>query len=214
MEVTGINFSPPATLTIRYNPESLPENSLLPGIANYTDEKGLVRLPPPNDTTVEIGQAQALISHASLFVVVAEVLPPPPPLPARFVVSNLIVTPQKAQLGETVTITFTVTNEGATAGSTELYLIIDGVVRVVKEVTLGANSSETLTFEISNLAQGTHQVKIAGLAEQFKVVRVVTPPGESGVNWLAIDLSVAAALIAGALVLYFLTRRSRRIVSN
>lgn len=210
MEVTGINFEPPARLTIRYDPQSLPENTFLPFIANYTDEQGLVRLQPPSDSTVEIGRVEALISHASLFVVVAEVLPPPPPLPAKFEASNLTINPRQAQLGQPVTISLTVTNEGAIEGSFELHLIIDGIVRVVREITLAGNSSETLTFEVSNLAVGKHQVKIAGLTEQFRVIMTTAPPGEERVNWLVIDVSVGVALVVGALVLYFLTRRSRR----
>jgi len=210
MEVTGINFEPPARLTIRYDPQSLPENTFLPFIANYTDEQGLVRLQPPPGSTVEVGRVEALISHASLFVVVAEVLPPPPPLPAKFEAGNLTINPRQAQLGQPVTISLTVTNEGAVEGSFELHLIIDGIVRVVRDITLAGNSSETLTFEVSNLAVGKHQVKIAGLTEQFRVIMTTAPPGEERVNWLVIDVSVGVALVVGALVLYFFTRRSRR----
>jgi len=211
MEVTPINFDPSARLTIRYDPQNLPENTFLPFIANYTDEQGLIRLQPPPDSTDEIGKAKALISHASLFVVAAEVLPPPPPLPARFEVSNLTINPKQAQLGQPVTVSVTIINEGATEGSFELHLIIDGIVRMVKEVTLAGKSSETLTFEVSNLAAGKHQVKIAGLTENFKIVRITIPPEESRVNWLLLDVSVGAAIVIGALVLYLTTRRSRQV---
>ena len=214
MEVTQINFEPYARLTIRYYPQNLPENIFLPFIANYTDEQGLVRLQPPPDATVEVGAAKALINHASLFVVVAEVAPPPPPLPAKFEASNLTINPQEAQLGQPITVSLTVTNEGETEGSFELHLIIDGIVQMVKEITISGNSSETLTFEVSNLTAGKHQVKIAGLTEQFKVVMTPTPPGEDRVNWLVIDVSVGAALVIGALVLYFVTRRLRQARSS
>jgi len=211
MEVTPINFDPPARLTIKYDPQNLPENTFLPFIANYTDEQGLIRLQPPPDSTDEIGKAKALISHASLFVVAAEVLPPPPPLPARFEASNLTINPEQAQLGQPVTVSVTIINEGATEGSFELHLIIDGIVRMVKEITLAGNSSETLTFEVSNLAVGKHQVKIAGLTENFKIVRITIPPEESRVNWLLLDVSVGAAIVIGALVLYLTTRRSHQV---
>ena len=214
MEVTQINFEPSVRLTIRYDPQNLPENIFLPFIANYTDEQGLVRLQPPPDSTVEIGEAEALINHASLFVVVAEVPPPPPPLPAKFEASNLTVNPRQAQLGQPVNISLTITNEGAIEGNFELHLIIDGIVRVVREITILGKSSETLTFEVSNLAVGKHQVRVAGLTEQFRVVMAATPPGEAGVDWIVIDTSVAAAFIIGALVLYFITRRARQARSN
>jgi len=211
MEATRINFNPFAILTIRYDPRDLPENAFLLFIATYTDDGDLVRLQLPPDSTVGIGEAKALIYHASLFVVATEVAPPPPPLPARFEAGDLTINPQQAQLGQPVTISLTITNEGAIEGSHELHLIIDGIVRMVTEVTLAGNSSETLTFEISNLAVGKHQVKIAGLTEQFRVAMTTTPLTEGGVNWLLIDMSVGVVLVIGAIVLYFITRRSRKV---
>lgn len=210
MGATGIDFYPPARLTIRYDRRNLPENAFLPFVANYTDEQGLVRLQPSPDSLVEIGKAKALVSHASLFVVAVEVAPPPPPLPARFEASDLIISPKRAHTGEPVTISLTITNEGATAGTYELHLIIDGIVRAIEEVTLTGNSSETLTFEVSNLAAGSHQVKVAGLTGRFEVTMVSVLPVEAGVNWLVLDTSVGAVLFIGLLVLYLVVRRSRR----
>ena len=207
--ITRINFTPSATLTMKYDLKSLSENTSLPFIANYIEEQGLVPLQTPPDVAVAIGEVKALISHASLFVVVAQVLPPPPPLPARFELSDLTINPQQVQAGEIVTISLTVTNEGATTGSTELYLIIDGIVRIVKSVTLDAKNSETLTFEVPNLAVGNHQVKIAGLSERFTVERVDTPPVGERVDWLLIDIIVGGVLVSGALVLYMIMRRKR-----
>jgi hypothetical protein len=209
MEITEINLEPPATLTISYDPQDLPENAFLPFVANYTDEHGLVRLQPPPGSLDEIGQAKALISHASLFVVAVELAPPPPPLPARFAASDLSINPQQVNTGQAVTISLTITNEGATAGTYELHLIIDGIVRAIEEVTLSGQSNETLTFKVSNLAAGTHKVKAAGLSGEFRVVKIEVLPEESGVNWLIIDTSVSATLIIGALALYLITRRLR-----
>ena len=163
---------------------------------------------------VEIGKAKAEISHASLFAVGAELAPRPPPLPARFEASNLIIRSGQTQPDQPIIISLTITNEGATAGSLELHLIIDGIVRMVKEISLAGSSSETLTFEVSNLAVGKHRVKIAGLTEQFSIAGTTTPPGESKVNWLLLDVSVGAALVVGALVLYLITRRSRQTESS
>jgi len=210
MESTRIDFEPPARLTIRYDLQDLPENALMPFVVNYTDEQGLVRLRPAPDSLVEIGKAKALVSHASLFAVAVVVLPPPTPLPARFEASNLTINPRQAQPGQAVTISLTITNEGATAGSLELHLIVDGIVRAVEEVTLTEKSSETLTFEVSNLAVGSHQVKIAGLTGRFSVVSIAVLPVEAGVNWFLLDVSVGAALVVGILILYFSVLRSRR----
>ncbi len=210
MEAVPVVFEPPASLTIRYDPWNLPENSFLPFVATYTDEQGFARLDLPPDSLVETGRAKALVSDETLFVVAAELAPPPPPLPARFEATSLIIDPLESFVGETVTISITIANEGATGGSLELHLIIDGIVRAIEEVTLSAQSSETLTFEVSNLATGSHQVKIAGLTGEFKIARMAVSVEETKFNWLLLDIIVGAALAIGAIVLYFLIRRAHR----
>ena len=88
--------------------------------------------------------------------------------------------------------------------------MVDGVVRMVREVTLAAESSEVVTFTLTDLAAGSHQIKVGGLTERFEVVAVDAPPLGDGVNWLLIDLGVGAAILVGAFFLYRLTRRNRR----
>ena len=207
MQITRIDFSPSAALTIRYDPKRLPENVLVPVIVNYSDELGLVQLPSPPDEVIEIGVAKAIIRHASLFAVIVEVPPPPPPLPAYFEVSNLIINPKQAQMGQPVTINVTITNTGATEGSTELYLIIDGMVRFIREVTLSGNSSQILTFELSNLSAGRHEVRIAGLNGNFKILSTTVVPLESKVNWHVLDLGIGGGIILGLITLYLFRRR-------
>ncbi|MFC2059964.1 hypothetical protein ACFLTZ_02570 [Chloroflexota bacterium] len=210
MEIPSTNFNPPAELTILYDPRDLPENVLPPFVAYYTADQGLVPLEPPPGSTFEIGKAKAQINHASLFVVAAEVALPPPPLPARFKASGLSINPRQAQTGETIAISLTIANEGATEGTSELLLIIDGIVRAVEEVTLTGGSSETLTFRVSNLAIGSHQVKVAGLTGQFKIIRTAVSPGIPEVNWLVLDVSVSIVLVLGLCILYLTMRRSHR----
>ncbi|MBA7689524.1 hypothetical protein ES703_98032 [subsurface metagenome] len=211
LESSHIDFNPPAKLVISYDPKDLPENAFPPFIANYTDEQGWVQIQPPPDSLIEIGKAKALLRHASLFAVMVELAPPSPPLPAKFGVSNLTFNPRQAQPGQPIVISLTIANEGATAGSFELYLIIDGIVRIVKEISLAGNSSETLTFEVSNLAVGKHRVKIAGLTGQFSIVSITALPTKSKIDWLAIDLSAVAVVVAGLLVLYLVIRRSHQL---
>lgn len=69
----------------------------------------------------------------------------------------------------------------------------------------------TVRQSFHDLAAGTHLVKIAGLTEEFEVIAIDAVPIEgAGVNWLLIDISVAAAIITGALVIYRIARRTRR----
>ncbi len=221
--VGRIDFAPAARLSIRYDPNALPEYVFLPYVARYDDVSGPQQLPPAPGI-VEVGIATGLTDHASLFVVLAELVPPPPDLPEEFEVTAVTIEPvtpileagdlalasREIQAGESVNVSVTITNRSDVEGTTELYLVIDGVVRMVREVTVPAETSQVVTFEVHDLAAGIHQVKVAGLTEQFEVVVADAPPIEAGVNWLVIDLSVAAAILGGAFFLYRFTRRARR----
>ena len=207
---TGVLFDPAAVLTLKYNAGDIPENSYLPFLIRYSDQDGITYLTIPYGAVIEPGEAQAFIDSDGYFLVVTEVAPPPPPLPASFVASDLLISPSEVLEGNPVRISVTITNEGALSGSHELYLVIDGIVRATQEVTLGSKSSETLTFELSNLGAGSHQVKIAGLTGTIRVTLPPTEPLTAGVNWLALDLGVGAAVIAGLIAWFFFMRRTRR----
>ena len=142
-------------------------------------------------------------------MVLAEIAPPPPPLPVHFTSGNLRISPHAFE-GDPVKISVTITNEGPEDDTYELYLIIDGIVRAVREVTMSGKSSETLTFEITNLAAGTHQIKIAGLTENIRIEHVSVERLGSGVNWMVLDLSVAGTIIIGLLVWFLYMLRARR----
>jgi hypothetical protein len=167
----------------------------------------LIPIEPATGTIVEIGKAKAQINHASLFVVAAKLVPPPPPLPPTFEVSNLIINPGQSKMGQPVIISFEIANVGETVGSYQLQLKIDGIVRIVREITLAAKSSETPSFEIDNLSVGRHEVKVAGLSGYFKVVSTAVLPPTSAIDWLMLDLSIAAVVCAGLLTLYLFRRR-------
>lgn len=169
-----------------------------------------MRLEPPPDALFELGKAKGVAYHASYFAVMTEVAPPPPPLPAHFKVSNLAINPAQARLGQSVSISVDIANDGAVTGSYELYLVIDGIVRAVKGITVEPQSIVTLRFEISNLAAGEHQIKVSGLTGKFRVTNMVIEPAESQVNWLLIDLGVAAIAVLGLLVTYLVVRRSQQ----
>lgn len=222
-----INFTPRVSLSIRYDTTILPEFVFLPFVAQYDNLVGPEQLPIAPGI-IESGIATGLTDHASLFVVLTREAPTPPELPEEFEVGPIIIDPvtpileagslilnsRQIQEGESVTISITVTNLSDIEGSTELYLVVDGIVRMVKEVTLAAETSQVVTFELQDLAAGSHQIRIAGLTEQFEVIRAELLPAGEGFNWLVIDLSVAAAILVGAFFLYRRTRRERRDLSG
>lgn len=200
-------FDPAATLIVSYDTDNLPENILTPFVAYYTAEQGLMPIEPPPGSTFEIGRAKAQIGHASLFVVAAELLPPPPPLPARFEVGDLRISASQVEPGQPVIISLSVANEGEIEGSYELYLKIDGIVKMIKRVTLAARDSQTISFEISDIAIGEHKISVAGLTGQFSVISRTPVTILSTVNWLIFDLGIAAVVVAGLLALYLVRRR-------
>lgn len=208
--LTDIIFDPPAFLSIHYRARDLPENSLLPFLATYTEEDGVVPLEFPYGALVDLGWAQAFIREGGLYFAAAEVAPFQLPLPPDFTASNLVINPDHITQGETVRISATIANEGEESGSYELYLIIDGVVRVIREINLMPTSSETMTFEISNLTSGSHVVEIAHLQGNIFVEHAESGLFIKEVNWLAIDLSVGGTVVFGILVWLFFMRRTRR----
>jgi len=207
VESSQINFNPPAKLTISYNPRDLPENVLLPFVARYTADQILVPLEPPPGVVVEIGKATAGISHASLFFVAAKLIPPPPPLPPKFEVSNLIINPRQGRIGQPVSINLEIANDGETAGSYQLQLKIDGIVRAVKEIILAAKSTEKVSFEIRNMSVGKHDVEIAGISGNFRIISTAVVPSMPAVDWLTLDLTIGAVMCATMLALYLFRRR-------
>ncbi|MFC1990251.1 hypothetical protein ACFLVW_06860 [Chloroflexota bacterium] len=207
LEIPRINFNPPARLTVLYDPRDLPENVFPPFVAYYTAEQGLVPIEPPPGSTVEIGKAKAQINHASLFVVAAKLVPPPPPLPPKFEVSNLTINPRQGKIGQPVTISLEIANEGEIAGSYQLQLKIDGIVRVIKEITVAAKSRETASFEIGNLSVGVHRVEVAGLSGTLGIVSTVVMPFQPGVDWFMLDLTIGGGVFAGLLALYLFKRK-------
>ncbi|MDO8716314.1 MAG: hypothetical protein Q7J73_05855 [Dehalococcoidales bacterium] len=209
--LSRINFNPYVTIAISYDTQSLPENALTPFMVNFTQNSSLVRLDSPPGSTFESGKIPALVTHASFFAVVAELVPSPPPLPPHFRASNLIISPEQTRPGLTVSISLDITNDGAVGGSYELYLVIDGVVRAIKQMTIEPNSVSTVMFEVSDLAVGTHQVKVAGLTGEFRIIAatVVTPPG-TPIDWSLLDLSVAAMIAAAVLATYLVIRKLRQ----
>jgi hypothetical protein len=195
---------------VRYDPEDIPKDAFQPYVARYTDDEGLVHLESPVNFPVSFGRIDAMLDTCSLFMGLVEIAPTPPPLPPDFTASNLVITPHQAFEGDPVKISITITNEGSEDGTYELYLIIDGIVREIQNVALSGQSSETYTFEISDLAAGVHQVKAAGLTETVRINQVAIEGLGAGVNWLVLDLSIAGVVIVGLLIWFLYMLRARR----
>ena len=170
-----IYFSQPVKLTFNFSPNELPERTEYVFLARYTPEKGWEEL----ESEIQEDVAEGLFSlttsveHFSIFALLAKISPPPPP---AFEFSSLSISPGQATIGETVTIAVKVTNTGGTKVSYSLKLKIDGIVKAVREIDLDPQESKTVSFELTDLSLGAHQVEIADLTGELSVVPPPPPP--------------------------------------
>ncbi len=126
------------------------------------------------------------------------------PVPAAFIVSDLMVTPTDVEVGDQVTISVKVTNVGEAEGSYEVPLEIDGVVEETKTVVLAGRESYTVEFGVVREDPGTHSIKVSELISEFKVTN--PPPAPIPTDYLIVICVAIFAFGTGGLV--FLKRRT------
>lgn len=92
-----------------------------------------------------------------------------PPV-AEFRVSNLVISPTEVNPGQAVTVSCTVTNIGAEAGSYTVKMGGDFVAE--QSVTLQPGESKTVAFDITPAVVKTYSVSVDGLTGTFRAVEV------------------------------------------
>jgi hypothetical protein len=207
----GAVFNRDIFLTLGLDELQLPENALNVTMAYYDDVNG-VWVPLEFETGGPNGVAEltlsAPINHFSIFGVLAELAPTPPP-PAHFVASglNIVTSVEKiwehvtfvTKTGESVTITANIANDGGQEGIYTVALKLNGETVDTTIVTLGAGQSQQVSFTRSGLDYGKYQVEVAGLSSEFTTSRTIT-------WWLIIVIIAAIGLIIWGVV----WRRRRR----
>ncbi|MCJ7655915.1 MAG: hypothetical protein MUO97_11585, partial [Dehalococcoidia bacterium] len=138
-----VTISPPAMLILTYDPDELPNNTSEVFIANYDTEEGWLALESGPGAVAELGRAQGLTDHFSIFAVLAKVTEP---APAKFEVSNLTVNPSQIQLNQEITISLNVANTGGKSGDYNLELKVDGTVKSTTQITVAPGMSQTANF--------------------------------------------------------------------
>ncbi|HEY50442.1 MAG TPA: PKD domain-containing protein, partial [Dehalococcoidia bacterium] len=196
------------TLGFDQLPENAVEGTLI--IAYYDDVNGvwvpLDSEPGEPDGVAELTLSTA-IKHFTIFAVLVEVTPTPPPPPANFVPSGLNIEPSLEKTifvtmtGESVTITANVANDGGQEGTYTVELKLDGETVDTETITLGEGESQQVSFTLSEMDYGQHEVEVAGLPGEFTTSRTIA-------WWLIILLIVAFGLIIWGVV--WGIRRRRR----
>ena len=206
---TGAVFNKDIILTLCFS--QLPENALNVTISYYGGVSG-VWVPLKSTLGEQDGMLtiSAPLRHFTIFAVLAEFAPPSPPPPAHFVASGLSIETSVEKIwetvtfvtktGESVTITASLANDGGQEGTYTVVLKLDGETVDTEIVTLGAGQSQPVSFTVSGLDYGQHEVEVAGLSDEFTTSRTIT-------WWLIIVIIVAIGLIVWGVVWW---RRRRR----
>jgi hypothetical protein len=174
-----VTISPPAILTLPYDPKDLPENMTEVYIADYDATKGWLALASVPGVVAELGKAQGLASHFSTFAVLAKVAKSEQ---AKFEVSNLTISPYQVKPNKEVAVRVKLTNIGGKSGDYGLQLKVDGILKSSRQVTVPADTSQTINFTIKESAIGKHHLDVAGQIGEFVVS---SPPFKF--NWWLIE---------------------------
>ena len=106
------------------------------------------------------------------------------PEPAKFVLSNLSISPGEVVAGESVIISFDVANSGGTTGTHTVTLKVNRSELATKSLTLDSGQSQRVTFTAKTESGGTYTVEVDGLEGAF----TATEKAVSG------DLAVSASV--------------------
>jgi hypothetical protein len=99
------------------------------------------------------------------------------PKPAEFTLTDLIINPNEAYVGETVQISVNVTNIGEIEGNNTVNLEINGAMKDTTNITLAGNSSDIIAFaDIENIV-GFYAVQVGTLNGNFTIKEA--PPESS-----------------------------------
>ena len=83
---------------------------------------------------------------------------------AEFVVSNLVINPPIAEVGEMVTVAADVTNAGEVEGKYSAVLTVDGSQVEAKELVVAPGATETVSFAFTEGATGSYSIKLGDLS--------------------------------------------------
>ncbi len=205
-------FDKPVEFTLSYEPDWLPENTSLIVLTYYEAEHGWTELEPAYSGVAQGDKVTVLINRASIFAILAKIMPSPSLTPAEFELSELTINPAQAEAGEPITISALIQNAGELEGSYTLTLKINGVIEQSQEITLAAGESKQVSFTVIKAKSGTYAIAIDVLTGEFIVLTMTPPPlapasspPKGGFHWWFI-LPIASGI---APLVYFLAIRPR-----
>lgn len=213
----GAVFSPPATMTLRYD-TPLPSNIDEAGLyIAYWDSSSWTKLPSFVNTQTK--EVSANVSHFTIFTVrgmprpVVDFRAPEKAAaapPAAFAFSDLVISPEIGKAGLPVTVTIRISNHGNTEGTRTVTLKLNDQDEQRKDVTLLPGASQLVSFDITRSAPGIYTVKIENLSDTFYLAQRAEPAPvpQSDVPPVLVAVIISAGgLLAIVLVLRLIFRR-------
>ena len=176
----GANFQPAATITMNYDQSSLPvqnaEGSLVVSWWNETEDNWVLIQESEVDTISNT--VTAPLSHFTTFTI----LQPTSSSETGntgLEISDLVITPREAKIGEEVTISVLVANKGEDEVTYTIAMEVNGVIEATAYIPLHADSSTRVSFASTKDEPGIYGVDISGLTGAFEVVGAsITEPPE------------------------------------
>jgi len=170
LEPDGSTFDPPISVTFHYKqsqiPDGVSEENLVLAIWDKTlgEWQILPGTVDPTDNTIT-----AQVAHFCEFTVIAYTRP------ANISVGNASLSPSKVNIGETATLTVTVTNSGDLRGTYDAILKIDGVATQTKRIEIDGGDSIKVSFSITPDTAGSYTVSVGNLPVPFEVIEPGSP---------------------------------------
>jgi len=144
--------------------------------------------------TLTVKDSRSAKASDTCIVTVIEEAEPTPPKPAKFILSDLSITPERSEPGDEVTIIFTVTNVGEETGTYTTNLTV-GDESITMVVTLRGGETEEMEIKLFPEEEGTYQVEVNGLIGDIVVETPPTPPKPA--EFVLTNFNYTSELIVG-----------------
>jgi hypothetical protein len=157
----GLTFNPPVTLTIKYNPDSLPVGvNINKLVIVYRDTSSYTWVECEGCTVNTTACCvSAKIGHFAEFALLAHTQP------SKFIPSDLFISPVEVDIGESVKISMLVSNTGDLSDTCNVTLKIknvelENVESETRGVTINDGASANVTFSTTEDVAGTYNVTV------------------------------------------------------
>ncbi len=122
----------------------------------------------------------------------------------RFSYSPIVVAPVEAFVGETVSVSTLITNDGTSEGSVEAKLVVNNQIQETQEVSLSAGETREVKFPVTKYEPGLYPIDINGLGATIFFFEPSIEPEEPAVQAQTVEkefeLSLLLEIIGGAMV--------------